>query len=619
MDKVSNEIKKAINDYGKEIVTERRLVYILSDYGVLKDFRAERRILFDIIDDGYASSILQLSKETGDASLKICAFISDMHKRYGYQIRKLITVYQWFVEGLGMKTIPFDSILHYHPDEETIVDIVIKGKYNVKDPFSLLPNYRLPEVSLYTETANSTEDITPIEIHIQTILNDYGIKIEELVSYQTPVMYYITFSLSSGIRITKLQYLKDKISEALSPIGSRLLVPIPGTNRIGVEIPKVKPNNISFFPALSTNRQTNQNGLYCSIGLEPDGTPFSFYLENAGHVLISGMPKSGKTNCIHSIILSLLSWCNPCELKFAIISSNNASFNSYENIAKNFLVKSHSGDYIAKNEEQISMLLSDLEQEIDYRKKLLAKADSATIKDYNVKFMTGDLNPDEGHVFLPYIVIIVDELSELNEIKNANYAINSFVKNGQDCGLCLVLATGKRIKRAFLSEETKKCLHTKITFRHENLIMAKSFMDSNESLYLMPFGDFLYQDGLTYNIKRVSNALIEEKTKDVLIQYLLTQPSSKYDYLLKHSEGTNTITGYGHSLLTDKELFIKAAQLVVSNKKCNEAFLQKELRCSFNTAHEMILRFDEIGVTKKNGSSRTVLVYTFDELNRLLK
>lgn len=619
MDKVSKEIKNAVDNYGKEIVTERRLVYILSDYGVLKDLRAERRILFDIIDDGYASNILQLSKEKGDASLKICAFISDMHKRYGYQIKKLITVYQWFVEGLGMKTIPFDSILHYQPDEEKIAEIVIKGKYKVTDPFSLLSNYRQPEVSIYTEIVNSTEDITPIEIHVQAILNDYGITIEELVSYQTPVMYYITFSLSSGIRITKLQYLKDKISEALSPIGSRLLVPIPGTNRIGVEIPKDKPNEISFFPALSPNRQNTQKGLYCSIGLEPDGTPFSFYLDNAGHVLISGMPKSGKTNCIHSLILSLLSWCNPCELKFAIISSNNASFNSYEKIAKNFLVKSHSGEYIAKNEEQISMLLSDLEQEIDYRKKLLAKADSATIKDYNVKFIAGDLNPDEGHFFLPYIVIIVDELSELNEIKNANYAINTLAKNGQNCGLCLVLATGKRIKRAFLSEETKKSLHTRITFRHENLIIAKSFMDSNEALNLMPSGDFLYQDGTSNNIKRVSNALIDDKTKDVLIQYLLTQPSGKSDYILKHSESTDVISGNERSLLTDKELFIKAVQLVVSNKKCNEAFLQKELRCSFNMAHEMILRFDEIGVTKKNGSSRIVLVDTFDELNQLLK
>ena len=123
MDKVLIEIKKAINDFGTDIINERRLVYILSDYGVLKDLRAERRILMDIIDGGYSERILQHSMETGDPSLKICSYISEMHSRYGYQIKKLMFVFQWLVDGLGIKTVPFDTILHVKSDEEDIEDL----------------------------------------------------------------------------------------------------------------------------------------------------------------------------------------------------------------------------------------------------------------------------------------------------------------------------------------------------------------------------------------------------------------------------------------------------------------------------------------------------------------
>ena len=618
MDKVLEEIKKTINDFGKEIIKERRLIFILSDYGVLKDYRAERRILMDVIDSGYAENILKLSTEIGDSSLKICSYISEMHNRYGYQIKKLMTVFQWLVDGLEMKTVPFDSILHIHSDEEDITEVIVNGNYSIKDPFSLLSNYKIPGLSLLTNKDNSTiDDITSIAAHVKTILEDYGIIIENLNTYQTPVLYFLTFSLSSNIRMTKLVYLQDKISEGLAPIGCRLLVPIPGTNRIGLEIPKKNVNSISFYPVLPKTDSYNRNNLYCSIGIEPEGSPFSFKLDNVGHVLISGMANSGKTNCIHSMILSLLSWCNPCILKFAIISSHNASYYSYEKIAKNFIVKSHGGYYIAKDINTISMLLLDIEQELLYREGLISKSVSANIKEYNAKYVTGDLNPDEGYVFLPYIILVIDELSELNDVKNANTVISMIAKNGHKNGIILVIATRNRIKRTLVSDETLKCICTRISLKHENSIMAKIFMNNSEASRLLPYGDFLYQDNSMLTTKRVSNALIDENIKNVLIQYLSTQPTNKKDYILKHNDNPTTIYNYDF-LYTDKELFYRAAQLIVVNKKCTEALLQKELNCSFNHAHEIILQFDRIGLTQKKSGTRTILVDSLDELERFL-
>ena len=614
---IKSEIEKIIVDYGRDVIKERRFVYILSDYGILKDLRAERRILMDIIDGGYSELILQHSMESGDPSLRICSYISEMHNRYGYQIKKLMIVFQWLVDSLGMKTLPFDSILRVKSDEEDIEEIVIKGKYTVKDPFSLIPNYRLPDMHLL-KNDESFDDVTPVLEHVRSVLADYSIGISEIESYQTPTMVFLTFALASDIRMTKLLYLQDKISDALAPIGCRMLVPIPGTNRIGVEIPKEENTPVSFFPVVPSDSKDRRNTLCCSIGVEPDGSPFSFWLDEMGSVLISGMKSSGKTNCVHSMMLSLMFHCNPCLLKFAIISVNNTSYHAYEDIAQNFLIRSHGGKYIANDVDSISMLLQDVEQEQAFRKDLLIKSASSDIAEYNSKYLSGDLNPDEGFIFLPYIVLVVDEVSELNDIKNANAAISNEIKNGSNCGIIVILATGNRIKRTVMSDEIRKSIRARITFKHENLIMAKAFMDSSASMKLLPYGDFLYQDSSSQTIKRVSNALIDETMKSIIIQYLSTQPKGKADYVLKHSEDFSTSGNISHSLHTDHELLVKAAQLMVLNKRCNEAFLQKELRCSFNTAHTMILKLEEMGVLSKKGGARSVQVNSMEELQNIL-
>ena len=124
----------------------------------------------DIIDGGYSERILQHSMETGDPSLKICSYISEMHSRYGYQIKKLMFVFQWLVDGLGIKTVPFDTILHVKSDEEDIEEIIIEGKYSVKDPFSLIPNYHLPDLSLLKSGANvCSDDMSAVVEHVRTV------------------------------------------------------------------------------------------------------------------------------------------------------------------------------------------------------------------------------------------------------------------------------------------------------------------------------------------------------------------------------------------------------------------------------------------------------------------
>ena len=218
------------------------------------------------------------------------------------------------------------------------------------------------------------------------------------------------------------------------------------------------------------------------------------------------------------MMLSLMFHCNPSILKFAVISVNNTSYHAYEDIAQNFLIRSHGGKYIANDGDSISMLLQDVEQELAFRKDLLVKSASSDIAEYNSKYMSGDLNPDEGFIFLPYIVLVVDEVSELNDIKNANAAISNEIKNGSDCGIILILATGNRIKRTVMSDEIRKCIRARITFKHENLIMAKAFMDSSDSMKLLPYGDFLYQDSSSQTTKRVSNALIDDSTKSIIIE-----------------------------------------------------------------------------------------------------
>lgn len=617
MDKVLSEIKEAIKSYGKEIITQRRLVYVLSDYGIMKDMPAEKRILMSVIDGGYSEEILHLSQNNGDASLKICSFISDMHNKYGYQIKKLITVFSWLTDGLGMKTIPYEEILQVKEDE-TITEIVIEGKHRVTDPFSYTPGYKIPDISLFKDNEDwKVEGSQGIIEHIKKVFADYAITISYAKAIETPTMFFLIIELSSNIRITKLMYMQEEIANAIAPVGCRLIVPIPGTNKIGVEVPKNNPSIVSLYSAY---REYNKEdcSLPCYLGVTPNLQPFVIDLTKVGHLMINGISKTGKSNCLHTILFSLLFSCHPCEIKFALIDLQNLEFPMYEKIASNFLIDNGNGCAIVNSISSVISFFQNIEMELQYRKALLSKCAANNLGDYNKKYMNGDLDPNDGHKYLPYIIIAIDELADVCNNTSQADIISSIVKTGTSVGIHLIVSSRNRIKRAMMSDEARKGIQGRITFKQENVIDSKQMIDSSDALRLSPMGDFLYIDGAQDFPVRISNSYVSLEQKEMLMRLLSMQPSLKTPYKVQQSVAKSiNVQENGLSELDNSQL-CRIVKLLIDSDKCSEAFLQKELSCTFNKAHKILLMLDEYGITEKANGTRKVVVTSTEEINRII-
>ena len=632
MDIVLQHIENAIKSYGRDVIAEKRIVYLLADYGVLKELPAERRILLDIINDGYAEQLLDLQPERQDNSLKICAFIAEIHKKTGYQVQKLITVFKWLSDGLGIKTVPFETILQVEK-EAPIREIIIKGKYKVKDPRSAYSSYTLPIDGLFRNLESNVDtqknsSISQDEIlkqavakateqHIQYVLAQYKIDTTSIKFIETPSMFFAIISLASNIRMTKLIYLKDTIAESMAPNGCRLIVPIPGTNNIGIELLKEAPVPPSFSSVMQIKE--NHDKLTCFLGITPDGNPLSVNLNRVGHILIGGQQTSGKSNALNSILLSLVCLHFPYELKMALFDLNGSVFSAFEDISKTFLATFSSDAAIANDPMSAAMLLSGLDSELSTRKMLFSKASVSNISEYNGRFLTGDLNPKDGHNFLPFLIVAIDELTDISDVPNSQITLSNLLSDGAPLGIHVIAATRQRIRRTVLSEEMKKAFQGKISFRQETSLDSKSILDISEAANLYAIGDGLFLDNTSSTLSRLSSPCIDVDLKRLVFQFISSQSTSDEPYKLEITKTTRRITSYDDSEDSQIDgLLQQSAEVLLHSEKCNEASLQKAMEVSFNIAHRILLRMDELGITQKDGNVRILQITDISQLKSYL-
>lgn len=628
MDKVLPHIQDAIKTYGREIIAERRIVYILADYGVLKDLPAERHILMEIINEGYSEQLLALPPDRQDNSLRICAFISELHKKTGYQVQKLITVFKWLSDGLGIKTVPFETILQVEK-ETPIKEIIIKGKFKVRDPRAESSSYTLPVDKLFKSSdtgANAPKEdsvlqddimkravATATEQHIKYVLAQYKVETADINFIESPSMFFAIATLASNIRMTKLIYLKDTIAESLAPNGCRLIVPIPGTNDIGIELLKENPAPPSFNSLMQTKGE--RDDLLCVMGISPDGNPLSADLKKVGNILIGGQQASGKSSALNTMLLSLICLHYPYELKMALFDFKESAFASYNDIAKPFLTTFSHDAAFANNATSAVMLLSGLDTDFSNRKKLLTKASISSISEYNSRYLAGDLDPADGHQFLPYLIVAIDELSDFSDIPNAKTVLSNILSNGTQLGIHVIAATRQRIRRTVLSEEMKKAFQGRVSFRQETSLDSKSLLETSDAVNLFAVGDGLFLDTTSSRLSRFSSPCVDMDLKKLIFQFISSQPSCNEPYILKVSNTLSPTISSDVSVDSGAdELIHQAVEVLLRSEKCNEASLQKVMGCSFNIAHRILLRMDELGITQKTGNVRSLQISDILEL-----
>lgn len=632
MDKVLPHIKDAIKTYGKQIIAERRIIYLLADYGVLKDLPAERHILMEIINDGYSEKLLSLPADRQDNSLRICAFISEIHKKTGYQVQKLITVFKWLSDGLGIKTVPFETILQVEK-EAPIKEIFIKGKFKVKDPRGVSSSYKLPNEELFmksgsggdtSKNGSATQDdimkravAKATEQHIRYVLAQYKVETNNINFIETPTMFFAIVTLASNIRMTKLIYLKDTIAESMASNGCRLVVPIPGTNNIEIELLKDSPAPPSFHSIMQ--KKIEQHKLTCVLGLSPNGNPLTADLNSVGHILVGGQQASGKTSALNTLLLSLICLHYPYELKLALFDFKGSAFSMYEEIANLFLTSFAGDTSIANNSKSTAMLLSGLESDFSIRKNLFSMAAVSNISEYNGKYLAGDLNPSDRHQFLPYLIVAIDELSDLLDNPNAKNVLYNLLSDGAQLGIHVIAATRQRIRRTLLSEEMKKAFQGRISFRQETSLDSKSILDTSEAENLFAIGDGLFLDTTSSTLSRFSSPCIDLDLKNLIFQFISSQPSCGEPYKLNVSDIISPISSSDIPAESGIDgLIHQAAEVLLRSEKCNEASLQKAMDCSFNIAHRILLRMDELGITQKKGNVRSLKISDISQIKSYL-
>ena len=426
-----------------------------------------------------------------------------------------------------------------------------------------------------------------------------------------------SITLASNIRMTKLIYLKDTIAESMAPNGCRLIVPIPGTNKIGIELLKDSPEPPSFHSIMQS--KGNHDGLTCLMGVSPDGQPLPADLNRVGHILIGGQQASGKSSALNAMLLSLVCLHYPYEMKLALFDLKGSAFANYEDIVKPFLTSFSKDAAFANDATAAAMLLSGLEADFSTRKSLFSKASVSSISEYNSRYLTGDLNPADGHQFLPYLIVAIDELSDLSDIPNANTIISNILSDGAQMGIHILVATRQRIRRTVLSEEMKKAFQGKVSFRQETFLDSKSILETSEAANLYAVGDGLFLDNTSSTLSRFSSPCVDIDLKKLIFQFIASQPSCSEPYILKPSNSISpSVSSDAPADSGTDGLILQAAEVLLNSEKCNEAVLQKAMGCSFNIAHRILLRMDELGITQKSGNVRLLQIKDISQLKSYL-
>jgi len=494
------------------------------------------------------------------------------------------------------------------------------------DPRKDLSSFRFPSMNLLKiyNTGDRAVDMNEQNENKEKIihtLRNYGIEITSIKATVGPTITLYEIVPQAGVRISKIRNLEDDIALSLSALGIRIIAPMPGKGTIGIEVPNKEPQIVSMQSVISSKKfQECDYDLPVALGKTITNEVFMFDLTKMPHLLVAGATGQGKSVGLNAIITSLLYKKHPSEMKMVLIDPKMVEFNIYSSIEKHYLAKLPDEEKaIITDITKVTQTLNSLTKEMDDRYELLMKAHVRTIKEYNEKFIKRRLNPEKGHRYMPYIVVVIDEFGDLimTAGKEIEMPIARIAQKARAVGMHMVIAT-QRPTTNIITGTIKANFPARMAFRVTSQIDSRTILDMSGANQLIGRGDMLFSQGS--NLIRIQCAFVDTPEVEDISQYIGKQRG--YDFAFPLPEVISEIeTGPGATDLSDKDpLFEEAARLIVVHQQGSTSLIQRKFSIGYNRAGRLMDQLEAAGIVGSVQGSKPREVFIADEysLEKLL-
>ncbi len=496
------------------------------------------------------------------------------------------------------------------------------------DPTLDLSNYQYPPLDLLEEYASNASKVTAEELEenkntIVETLRQYKIEITKIKATIGPTVTLYEIVPAPGIKISKIKNLEDDIALSLAALGIRIIAPIPGAGTIGIEVPNQKPEIVSMRGVIASKKfQESKYALPVALGRTISNEPYTFDLAKMPHLLVAGATGQGKSVGLNAIITSLLYKKHPSQLKFVMVDPKKVELSIYSVIEKHFLAKlPDAEEAIITDNDKVVATLNSLCIEMDSRYDLLKLAHVRNIKEYNEKFVKRQLNPNNGHRYLPYIVVVVDEFADLimTAGKEVEQPIARIAQLARAVGIHMIIAT-QRPSTNIITGVIKANFPARVAFKVASMIDSRTILDSPGANQLIGRGDMLISKDS--EMVRVQCAFVDTPEVDAVTKFIADQQGYPEAYMLPEyvSDTENGINSDVDLGMKDP-LFEEAARLVVNTQQGSTSSIQRRFSIGYNRAGRIIDQLEAAGIVGpfEGSKARQVLIPDEYSLEHILK
>lgn len=513
---------------------------------------------------------------------------------------------------------PAFEISNEHKEEDEEYRGNINQPYN---PRLDLEHYKFPTLDLLNsygdhEPTIDMEEQNANKNRIIQVLRSFGIEISSIKASVGPTITLYEITPAEGVRISKIRNLEDDIALSLSALGIRIIAPIPGKGTIGIEVPNANPRIVPMSSILASKKfQETTFDLPVALGKTITNEVFMVDLTKAPHMLVAGATGQGKSVGLNAIVTSLLYKKHPSELKFVIIDPKKVEFAIYAPIEKHFLAKlPDASDAIITDVSKVVQTLNSLCVEMDTRYDLLRKAGCRNIKEYNAKFINRQLNPENGHRFMPYIVIIIDEFGDLimTAGKEVELPICRIAQLARAVGIHAIIAT-QRPTTNIITGTIKANFPARIAFRVASMMDSRTILDRPGAQQLIGKGDMLYLQG--NDPVRVQCAFVDTPEVEKIAAYISRQQGYPTAFLLPEYVDENAESSNAADVDMNRldPLFEEAARLVIYHQQGSTSLIQRKFSIGYNRAGRIMDQLERAGIVGPANGSKARDVLCMDE------
>jgi S-DNA-T family DNA segregation ATPase FtsK/SpoIIIE len=494
------------------------------------------------------------------------------------------------------------------------------------DPRLELADYKFPKLELLKKYNNEHIQIDEEELEnnknkiVKTLL-DYKIEISDIKAKIGPTVTLYEIIPAAGVRISKIKNLEDDIALSLAALGIRIIAPMPGKGTIGIEVPNKKPTIVSMHSVIASKKfQTAEMELPIALGKTISNDTFVIDLAKMPHLLMAGATGQGKSVGLNAVLTSLLYKKHPAEVKFVLVDPKKVELTLYNKIERHFLAKlPGEEEAIITDTSKVVSTLNSLCIEMDDRYDLLKNALVRNIKEYNVKFKNRKLSPENGHHFLPYIVLVIDEFADLimTAGKEVETPIARLAQLARAVGIHLIVAT-QRPSVNVITGIIKANFPTRVAFRVTSKIDSRTILDAGGADQLIGKGDMLISTGS--EIVRLQCAFVDTPEVESITDFIGAQRAYNDAHLLPEYVGEESGTSIDVDIKDRDKLFEEAAKIIVISQQGSTSLLQRKLKLGYNRAGRIIDQLEAAGIVGQfeGSKARQVLVPDLVELERLL-